>query len=80
MLNRRSNLSPMDRIENNKLPQSGFSSTNCKLHCGVRAVRCLRSFLDRHVLSGTDALRNLPRNSILKQTNTDWQKLTNNQL
>ncbi len=35
--------------------------TNCKLHCGVRAVRCLRSFLDRHVLSDTDALRNPQR-------------------
>ena len=36
-------------------------TTNCKLHCGVRAVRCLCSFLDRHVLSDTDALRNPQR-------------------
>lgn len=30
------------------------AANNCKLHCGVRAVRCLRSFLDRHVLPDTD--------------------------
>lgn len=34
---------------------------NCKLHCMVCAVRCLRSFLGRHVLSNTDALRNPQR-------------------
>ncbi len=33
------------------------AQTNCKLHCGVRAVRCLRSFPDRHLLPDTDALR-----------------------
>lgn len=35
--------------------------TNCKLHCGCSGVRCLCSFLDRHVLSDTDALRNPQR-------------------
>ncbi len=35
MLNRRGNLSPMDRIENNKLPHSGFSSTQYILQGGV---------------------------------------------
>jgi hypothetical protein len=35
--------------------------TNCKLHCGCSDVRCLCSFLDRHVLSDTDALRNPQR-------------------
>jgi hypothetical protein len=32
-----------------------------KLHCGFSGVRCLCSFLDRHVLSDTDALRNPQR-------------------
>jgi hypothetical protein len=45
---------------NSAIPQ-GFSSTICKLHCGVRGVRCLSSFLDRHVLPDTDALRNPQR-------------------
>lgn len=35
--------------------------TICKLNCWVGIVRCLRSFLDRHVLSNTDALRNPQR-------------------
>jgi hypothetical protein len=35
--------------------------TNCKLHCGCCGARCLCSFLDRHVLSDTDALRNPQR-------------------
>ena len=30
--------------------------TNYKLHCGCSGVRCLCSFLDRHVLPDTDAL------------------------
>ncbi len=31
------------------------------MHCGCSGVRCLCSFLDRHVLSDTDALRNPQR-------------------
>lgn len=37
------------------------SLTICKLHCGCSGVRCLCSFLDRHVLPDTDALRNPQR-------------------
>ncbi len=35
--------------------------TICKLHCGCSGVRCLCSFLARHVLADTDALRNPQR-------------------
>ena len=35
--------------------------TNCKLHCGVRGVRCLCSFLDRLRPADADALRNPQR-------------------
>ena len=35
--------------------------TNCKLHCGAVVCVVSRSFLDRHVLSDTDALRNPQR-------------------
>ena len=35
--------------------------TICNLHCGCYGVRCICIFLDRHVLSDTDALRNPQR-------------------
>lgn len=39
------------------IPQ-GFSSTKDILQGGVSGIRCRSSFLDRHVLPDTDALRN----------------------
>jgi hypothetical protein len=48
---------PFDKEPN----QLDLKLTNCKLHCGCSGVRCLCSFLDRHVLSDTDALRNPQR-------------------
>lgn len=37
---------------------------NCKLHCGVRAVRYLRSFLDCFRPAEADALRNPQRQHV----------------
>ncbi len=45
--------------------------TFCKLHCGCSGVRCLCSFLNRHVLADTDALRNPQR----QLTSDRWKTL-----
>lgn len=54
-------------------------TTICKLHCGCSGVRCLCSFLDRHVLSDTDALRNPKRQHASDRyvrLNLNWSILT----
>ena len=47
--------------------------TICKLHCGCSGVRCLCSFLDRHVLQDTDALRNPQRQHASDRYTQGWQ-------